>query len=295
MKPYKAIFDAVESTLFEVGSRLVSREQILAELEPYKHVAGKRFTDDECYTMLVHIVFYSGFKAQTVTDKLPIIDGHFPDYRVVADYDEQTVNFILSDPQMIRHKGKIAACIHNAKTFREIVGKHGSFQAWLDSFPATNFDEAIRKEYQNLFEFLGPRTSFHFMTDLGFPVLKPDRVIERIFKRLALVENTLANESLYLSLIQEGRKFAEATGHPIRYIDVVFVIYGQDQTKEVGLEHGICLDKRPSCSLCGVAEYCSYSATNDAGSTQLRCVPSKMRTTETDVKMHGDNTELMRS
>ncbi len=47
MKDYKAIFDAIEATLFEVGSRNVPRGQILAELEPCKHLEGKRLADDE--------------------------------------------------------------------------------------------------------------------------------------------------------------------------------------------------------------------------------------------------------
>ena len=261
MQDYKAIFDAIESTILEVGSRRVPREQIQAEFEPYKHCEGKQFTDDECYTMLVHIIFYSGFKAQTVNDKLCVIDEHFPNYRVVADYDEREVKPILNDPKMIKHEGKVKACVHNAKVFKDIVGKYGSFQAWLESLPAPQSDETVievREDFRRLFRFLGPRVAFHFMTDLGLPVLKPDRVIERIFKRLGLVADNLANDPLYLSLIHEGRKFAEATGHPIRYVDSIFVGYGQEQTREIGLKRGICLETNPSCSLCGAAKFCSY-------------------------------------
>lgn len=52
MKDYKAIFDGIESTLFEVGSRTLSRDEIRAALEPSKHLEGRRFTDDEYYTNL---------------------------------------------------------------------------------------------------------------------------------------------------------------------------------------------------------------------------------------------------
>ncbi len=64
MKDYKAIFDAVEATLFKIGSRNVPRDQILAELEPCKHLEGKRLADDEYYRKLVYIAFYSGFRAK---------------------------------------------------------------------------------------------------------------------------------------------------------------------------------------------------------------------------------------
>jgi len=260
VKDYKAIFDRIESTLFEVGSRTLSRDQVRAALEPSKHLEGKRFTDDEYYTILVHIVFYSGFKAQTVSDKLPVIDRHFPNYSVVADYDESTVQSILNDPQMIKHEGKIRACTRNAKVFRDLIGKYGSFQEYVRSLPSADSEIiGLRDKFRQLFGFLGERTAFHFMMDIGVPVLKPDRVIERIFKRLGVVQNDLTGDSLYVALIQEGRKFAQATGHPIRYVDAVFVSYGQVQDSSVGLESGLCLETNPSCSICGAAKYCDYA------------------------------------
>jgi DNA-3-methyladenine glycosylase I len=265
---YKAIFEAVESTLFEAGSRNVPREQIVASLETSKHLEGKRFADDECYRTLVHIVFYSGFKAETVTKKIPIIDEHFPNYRTVSDFDSHEVERIRHDERMIKNASKIRACIENAKTLRGIIDRHGSFQAWLDTLPYPESDREIidlRNEFRRRFKFLGERTAFHFMTDLGLPVLKPDRVIERIFKRLDLVAGDLEGDKLYVALIQEGRRFAKATGHPIRYIDRVFVAYGQTQTTDMGLDRGICLEANPACRVCGAREYCGYDARRRVG------------------------------
>ena len=102
------------------------------------------------------------------------------------------------------------------------------------------------------------------MMDVGIPVLKPDRVLERIFKRIGLVPRHLAeSDALFVALIQEGRQFAKATGYSIRYIDIVFVCYGQVQAKEVGIERGICLSSEeggPSCSICGIRQYCDHYA-----------------------------------
>jgi len=255
---YEGIFEAVENTLYEVGSR----EQIEKSLEPSKHLEGKRFSDEECYRKLVHIVFYSGFRAETVTKKLPIIDGHFPNYTTVSGFGARDVEHIRNDGRMIRHEGKIKACVENARIFQAIVTEHGSFQAWLDSLPYPGSDQEIidlRDEFRR-FAFLGERTAFHFMTDLGLPVLKPDRVIERIFKRLDLVQDNWKDDKLYAALIQEGRKFAKATGRPIRYVDSVFVAYGQMQTSDMGLDRGICLERNPACSVCRARKYCKYGA-----------------------------------
>jgi DNA-3-methyladenine glycosylase I len=263
VKDYKAIFDAVEATLFKVGSRNVPREKIIAELEPCKHLEGKRLADNEYYRKLVHIAFYSGFRAQTVTDKRPIIDLHFPGYELVAGYGSRELQSILSDARMIRNRLKIQASIENAKRFQAIVREHGSFYDYLRSLPPARSDDelvGIRDNFRRLFKYLGERTAFHFMMDIGIPVIKPDRVIERVFKRLGLVQENMEGDALYIALIQEARKLSQATGYPIRYIDIVFVDYGQAQNTEIGIDRGICLEIDPSCSICGAAKYCDYYA-----------------------------------
>lgn len=99
----------------------------------------------------------------------------------------------------------------------------------------------LRDELESIFYGLGKVTSFHFLIDIGKPVLKPDRVICRVFERLGLIEN---REQL-LEAVLQGRKFAEATGYPIRYIDIVFVAYGQVKSSEYGIDRGICLEENP--------------------------------------------------
>jgi DNA-3-methyladenine glycosylase I len=254
---YEAIFKKVESTLLRQGSR----EQVVASLEPSKHLEGKCFTDNECYRMLVHIAFFAGFKANIVAQRLPAIDEAFPNYKTVAKFDERDFDRLRNDDRIIRHPGKIKASINNARAVEAIVASYGSFQGWLNSLPYPESDQqiiAVRDEFRRRFGFLGKRVAFHLMTDLGLPVLKPDRVIERIFKRLGLVPTSLQDDKLFLALIQEGRKLATAAGFPIRYIDRVFVAYGQVQTTDMGLSRGICLKRNPGCSICEAKTHCQY-------------------------------------
>ncbi|MFX0199165.1 MAG: 3-methyladenine DNA glycosylase, partial [Candidatus Hodarchaeota archaeon] len=57
--------------------------------------------------------------------------------------------------------------------------------------------------------------------------------------------------------VQVGREITSKVGLPIRYIDIIFVKYGQRGAEEpFGLDDGICLEKNPRCHLCGVTEYC---------------------------------------
>ncbi len=257
---YKKVFRAAEDTLLTYGSHHLDRKKIQAALDHYKTFENRELTDELCYSILVEIVFYSGFRSATVTAKLPIIKGHFSSIEKVAAYTYDDLNHILADTQMIRHEGRINACIKNAKAIKALIKKHGSFSSYLESFKPKVAEKnliTLKKDMQKRFSYIGPITAYHFLTDLGFDVLKPDLVICRIFKRLGLIES----QDDYVQAINHGRKFAEATGKPIRYIDIVFVAYGQVRSIELGMDRGICLIN-PRCEHCGLTQFCEWYKAN---------------------------------
>ena len=260
MQKYKEIFNQIETTLRKVST--LSAELFDSRFGEFKNYENQSLSDNEYFSRMVAIIFYSGFRAETVTKKLDTIVSHFPNYETVANYGENEIHQILSDPRMIQNHKKIKACIKNAKIFKEIVSEYGSFNDYVKSFEPNNSFENLmlfKEEIEYEFAFLGGITVYHFMMDIGLSVLKPDRVIARIFKRLGLIEN----EKQYLKTVIQGRKFSHATGHPIRYIDIVFVKYGQKGEDEFfGLKDGICLEKNPKCMTCGVKDYCGYYADN---------------------------------
>jgi DNA-3-methyladenine glycosylase I len=263
MKDYKTIFDNVESTIVNEGSRTLPTARILENLEKYKRVGDRPFSDADYYWALVRVVFYAGFKAATVDARINSIRQHFPDYEAVAGYDNSKIDEILSDPDMIKHEGKVRACVNNARTFKSIISSYGSFQRYIESFGAKDSFEnlmRLRKELKQQFDYLSKITAYHFLTIIGMPVLKPDRVIRRIFHRLGFIESDDESEGNLLKTVLQGHKFAQATGHPLRYVDIVFVAYGQMKFENFGLNKGICLQENPRCTVCGVRDYCDYFA-----------------------------------
>jgi DNA-3-methyladenine glycosylase I len=255
MKDYKTIFDVIESTL--ISRSTLGEAKIRECLEQFRRLEGRAFSDDEYYWILVYVVFYSGFKAATVTAKLDLIRRYFSDFRTVADYTESDVERIMGDQNMIRNERKVRACIENARTFKSIVAEYGSFQKYIGSFaPTESFENLMLLKEELVFRFggFGNVTPYHFLTDIGMRVLKPDRVVCRIFQRLGLIES----EEQFLKTVIQGRKFADATGHPIRYIDIVFAAYGQVKSEDLGIEKGICLKDNPECPICGARNYCGF-------------------------------------
>jgi DNA-3-methyladenine glycosylase I len=261
---YQAVFNHLEATLIRTGNQRGRKHDIRETLDAYRTVSQESRSDDDYFRMLVKVVFYSGFKAATVDKKLPAIERHFSDYRQVAGYDDRDYAAIIADPQMLRNGGKIRACIKNAQQFRTIVQDHGSFQNYLDGFSRSASSEKVmelRKDLRSRFDYLGGITSYHFLTDIGMPVLKPDRVIRRIFSRLGLVEDAGEGEKRLCEVVAQGAEFARSTGLPIRYIDSVFVSYGQVTGDDPeGLAQGICLGDHPRCDICGVKAFCRYEA-----------------------------------
>lgn len=261
MSDYRDIFACIEFTLIEVASQSLPLETVRAELNQYKHFEGQELSDDEYYQKLVAVIFYSGFRASTVTERLGVINEYFSDYRKVANYDESQIKSILTDSRMIRNQKKIRACVDNAVKFRQIIAKSGDFKKYVDAFdPQQSLDniDNLRTAVEMEFRGIGPITSYHFLTDIGINVIKPDRVICRIFERLGLVVGPFKSPDKLREVVAHGRMFAKSTGHPIRYIDIVFVDYGQMEVPELGIKKGICLEENPNCELCGVRKYCSF-------------------------------------
>src|SRR5216683_2250285 len=96
----------------------------------------------------------------------------------VADYSDDDVAAIMSDPGMIRNRRKITACIENARVMRQLIEEYGSFGRYIASFAAADSFEnllLLKEELEARFQYLGGVTVYHFLTDIGMPVLKPDR------------------------------------------------------------------------------------------------------------------------
>ncbi|MCU0433623.1 MAG: DNA-3-methyladenine glycosylase I [Bacteroidia bacterium] len=246
---YIEIFDIIEKTLKQKSG--LSNQQFADKYSSFRNLTFKNRTDDEYFNIIKLIIFYSGFKANIVNNKTDIINKFFPDYKTVSFFGDNELTAILSDDKMIKNRRKIIATINNAKTLKSLVKQYGSFQSYIDSFsPRDSFENLmlLKEELEFRFDYLGDITVYHFLTDIGLDALKPDRVLIRIFQRLGLIES----EKQLLKTVIQGRKFAAATGHSIRYIDIIFVRYGQ-QGKE-----GICFTKNPKCKLCGLTEKCNF-------------------------------------
>jgi len=167
MTDYKELFESIEKSLFTEGSKTLPLKQIQERLEIFKHFETREFSDSDYYQILVNVVFYSGFKAATVTSKLETVHKHLGDFKTVANYESKDIERILADENMIRHSGKIKACIKNAQVFRSIIRKNGSFRNYVEKLNGKESEEGfvqLKEELKSRFSWLGEVTVYHFLS-----------------------------------------------------------------------------------------------------------------------------------
>lgn len=260
MENYQKIFRGIENTIqIETGLKKEDFDKLFLN---HKSLNKKTFTNEEIWKLFVNVIFNSGFKASTVTHKLNDIYEVFGDYKKMCLVKYEDINSLIKNKKIINNEKKIKAILNNAKKFEEIIKKHKTFLNFIESYGDLNnidnlnlLKKAIMKDYK--FGFIGEVTIYHLFTDLGLNVVKPDRVLNRVFNRIGLISNDNENEKI-IKICQE---ISKSTNEPIRYIDLIFVLFGQiDKKPEFCLNNGICLNKNPRCEKCQINNLCKYYA-----------------------------------
>lgn len=260
MSNYKEIFDSILSTI--INNSRYPKEVVLSRFKRFMKFNFDDFDEEYLYSVLAYVPFYAGMDSKIVTDKRGRILEYFNDYRIVANYNDEMVSIMLSDPNMIKHEGKIRANIYNAGRVVELSKKYGSFKNYLISLnfnKDANSLEIAAAKLQNEFKWLGDVTVHHFLTDIGANTIKPDRVIMRVLTRL----NLIGGENNFEQARNVCNDFVLETGYSHRYIDIVMVKFGhRKDDMDTGIIDGICLEDNPKCNLCSVKKYCSYQKPN---------------------------------
>ena len=126
--------------------------------------------------------FQSGLSWLTILRKRESFRRAFAnfDFEKIARFNSRSVERLLKDASIIRHRGKIESTINNARRALELRDAHGSLTSYFWSFepkrrpapvPVPGFTEeskAMSKDLKRLgFSFVGPTTAYAFMQAMG--------------------------------------------------------------------------------------------------------------------------------
>ena len=126
--------------------------------------------------------FQSGLSWRTILTKRENFRSAFKgfDYTKVARFTDKTVEKLLNDEGIVRHRGKIEATINNAKMAKLVVDEFGSLSNYFWTFkpskPNNKFEFlaiteesiALSKDLKRRgWKFVGPTTAYAFMQAMG--------------------------------------------------------------------------------------------------------------------------------
>lgn len=131
--------------------------------------------------------FQSGLNWLTILRKRDNFRRAFKSFDIsaVARFTERSVQRLLADAGIVRHRGKIEATINNARRCEELIDESGSLAAYAWSYegppPATKLDRptlaarttsseaiAMSKDLKRRgWRFVGPTTAYSFMESVG--------------------------------------------------------------------------------------------------------------------------------
>ena len=132
--------------------------------------------DQQIFEKLCLESFQSGISWRTILAKRDNFRVGFCNFNFdeIAKFDQADIDRLLNDKGIVRHKGKIAATINNAKRAQEIVESHGSLAAYFWQYEAKTAEqtEEISKTFakdlkKRGWKFVGPTTLYAFMQALG--------------------------------------------------------------------------------------------------------------------------------
>ena len=137
--------------------------------------------DKELFEMLVLESFQAGLSWITILKKRENFREAFDGFDVekVACYDDEKVEELRSNEGIIRHKGKIASAINNAKIFIEIQKEFGSFDDYIWGFTdgeiikaefktESELSKSISKDLKKRgMRFVGPTIIYSYLESIG--------------------------------------------------------------------------------------------------------------------------------
>ena len=127
--------------------------------------------------------FQSGLSWRTILSKRENFRAAFVgfNFNTIAAFTQSDIDRLLQDKGIVRHRGKIAAVINNAKRAQQLVSEYGSLAAFIwryesqsqslsmaQTAPTSELSVRLSKDLKKLgWKFLGPTTIYAFMQACG--------------------------------------------------------------------------------------------------------------------------------
>lgn len=181
--------------------------------------------DDRFLAGMARAAFSAGFSWDVVEQKWPGFEAAFDkfDPKKVASYGVRDIARLMKDTGIIRNGPKIRSVIANARFVRDITGEHGSFAAFLKSWPTS--DQIGLMEYLKKYgSRLGGNTAMYFLRFNGWDAFILSGDVTKALIREGVVDKAPTSKAALRAVQAAFNAWAEESGRPQREISRILAL-----------------------------------------------------------------------
>lgn len=181
--------------------------------------------DDRFLAGMAKAIFSSGFSWDVVEQKWPGFETAFDQFDPdkVASYGARDIARLMKDTGIVRNGPKIKATIANARFVRDIAAEHGSFAAFLKSWPAS--DQIGLMEYLKKYgSRLGGATAMYFLRFNGWDAFILSADVTKALIRDGVIDKPATSKAALRTVQEAFNSWAQETKRPQRELSRILAL-----------------------------------------------------------------------
>jgi 3-methyladenine DNA glycosylase Tag len=207
----------------KAAEKRLGRAELERRLPKVKSPAQLKKLGDDRYLSLMSLrIFRAGLRHDMVDAKWPAFETAFLGFepRRVRAMSEEAVERLMGDQRLIRHLGKLKSVQANAASMCDLASEHGSFGAWLASWPPSDivglWDALARR-----FSQLGGNSGAYFLRMAGKDTFIPTPYVVTALNRWGALEGEPKGKAGRALLQAIFNEWAAATGLPLAHLSMM--------------------------------------------------------------------------
>jgi len=176
----------------------------------------KTTSDDRYFAQMTQAVFNAGFNWTVIRNKWDGFEAAFHgfDPHRVAFYSDEDMDRLLSDAAIVRNGQKITATVENARFVVDTIKQHGSFGAFLESWPADD-QTGLLAHFGAHGSRLGGATAQYFLRFAGYDAWITSKDVCAALVREGVLDKPVATSKSALRKVDAAMtELAEQSGQP---------------------------------------------------------------------------------
>lgn len=214
------------STILTKAEKHHGRDGVQAKVADQRRAhASLKQGDDRFLAGMAKAIFSSGFSWDVVEQKWPGFETAFDkfDPNKVAAYGAKDIARLMKDTGIVRNGPKIKAVIANARFVRDIAAEHGSFAAFLKSWPAS--DQIGLMEYLKKYGArLGGATAMYFLRFNGWDAFILSADVTKALIRDGVIDRPATSKAALRAVQSAFNGWTQETGRPQRELSRILAL-----------------------------------------------------------------------